>query len=158
MRRRLLRVCIAMCVVLSTIGVTDRAYARSLVPFKASDSGSATVVGGSSSVVHTVDIGSGHGTHLGRYTLVGSETVDLASGAITNGLFTITAANGDTVTGIYSGEALPGLTGYVVSGPVTGGTGRFAGASGFLVWRGTVDPVAFTFTDDISGVVSTTGS
>jgi hypothetical protein len=144
--------------VLSTIGVTDRAYARPLVPFEASDSGSATVVGGSGSVVQTVDIGSGHGTHLGRYELVGSETVDLASGAITNGHFTITAANGDTITGTYSGEALAGLTGYLVSGPITGGTGRFGGATGFLVWRGTLDPVAFTFTDDISGTVSTTGS
>ena len=158
MRKRLLRVCIAMCVVLSTVGVADRAYARSLVPFRASDAGSAAVVGGSGSVLQTVDAGVGHGTHLGRYTLVGGETVDMATGAITNGFFTITAANGDTLTGTYSGQALPGLTGYLVSGPITGGTGRFTGTSGFLVWRGTVDPVVFTFTDDISGMVSTPGS
>jgi hypothetical protein len=47
--------------------------------------------------------------------------------------------------------------GYLVSGPITGGTGRFAGATGFLVWRGTVDPVAFTFTDVVSGWISAPG-
>ncbi len=158
MRKTLLRACITMCVVLSTVGATDRANAQPLVPFKASDSGSAAVVGGSGSVLQTMDSGIGHGTQLGRYTLAGIETVDVATGVITNGSFTITAANGDSVTGTYSGQALPGLTGYLVSGPITGGTGRFTGASGFLVWRGTVDPVVFTFTDDIRGMMTTPGS
>jgi hypothetical protein len=50
-----------------------------------------------------------------------------------------------------------GLSGYLVSGPVTGGTGRFAGATGFLVWRGTVDPVALTFSDVVTGWISAPG-
>jgi len=70
----------------------------------------------------------------------------------------MTAANGDTVSGTYSGQALPGLVGYVVSGPITGGTGRFAGATGFLVWHGTVDPAALTFADEITGTISSVGS
>lgn len=62
------------------------------------------------------------------------------------------------MTGSYAGQALPGLVGYVVSGPIIGGTGRFAGATGFLVWHGTVDPVALTFTDEITGTISSIGS
>jgi hypothetical protein len=103
------------------------------------------------SVIQTTDTGNGRATHLGRYTLAAGEHIDLASGAITGGFYTLTAANGDTITGTYSGEALPGLTGYLVSGPIIGGTGRFAGATGFLVWRGTVDPTALTFSDVVTG-------
>ncbi len=124
------------------------------VPFQAVDSGAAVGVPVGGSVIQTTDTGSGRGTHLGRYTLAAGEYVDLASGAITGGLYTLTAANGDTIIGTYSGEALPGLTGYLVSGPITGGTGRFAGATGFLVWRGTVDPAALTFSDVVTGWIA----
>jgi hypothetical protein len=136
------------------VAATSPAHAKSSVPFKGSDSGSAQVISNSGGILHTADTASGHATHLGRYTLVASETIDLATGAITVGSFTLTAANGDTVTGTYSGQALPGLTGYNVSGPITGGTGRFAGATGFLFWHGTFDPVALTLTDEISGTIS----
>jgi hypothetical protein len=50
------------------------------------------------------------------------------------------------------------LAGYIVSGPITGGTGRFAGASGFLVWHGEVDAAALTFTDEVSGTLSSIGA
>jgi len=158
MRKIALRICLGFCVGLIAIGVTDRAYAGAIVPFKASDTGSATVVGGSGSVIQTADTGRGNGTDLGRFTLAAGEMIDLTTGAITHGFFTLTAANGDTVTGTYSGQALTGFTGYVVSGPITAGTGRFAVATGFLVWRGTLDPLAFTFSDNISGMISTRGS
>ena len=71
------------------------------------------------SVIETSDSATGEAPHIGQYTMVAGEQVDLATGAITGGFFTITAANGDTLTGTSSGEALPGLTGYVVSGPIT---------------------------------------
>jgi len=158
MRRTLVRVCVGLCVGFVAIGLADRASAGTTVPFKASDYGSATVVGGSGSTIQTADNGRGHGTHLGRYSVAAGETIDLATGAVTDGFYTLTAANGDTLTGTYSGQALPGFVGYVVSGPITGGTGRFLGATGFLVWRGTLDPVAFTFSDEISGRISTVGS
>jgi hypothetical protein len=125
------------------------------VPLQAVDTGTAVGVPVGGSVIQTTDTGSGRATYLGRYTLAAGEHVDLASGAITGGFYTLTTANGDTITGTYSGEALPGLTGYLVSGPITGGTGRFAGATGFLVWRGTVDPTALTFSDVVTGWMAT---
>jgi hypothetical protein len=132
--------------------------AGSVIPMQARDTGSATIVGMSGSVVHTFDTGLGTATHLGRFTLSASEDIDLLTGAVTNGSFTLTAANGDTVSGTYSGQALPGLVGYLVSGPITGGTGRFGGATGFIVWHGTVDPVALTFADEITGTISSVGA
>jgi hypothetical protein len=125
--------------------------------FNAVDTGSARIVSANGPVVQTMDTGSGRATRLGRFTLAATETVDMAAGAVTGGSFTLTGARGDTITGTYSGNALPGLTGYLVSGPITGGTGRFAGATGFLVWQGTVDPAALTFSDVITGWVSARG-
>jgi hypothetical protein len=134
------------------------AGAATNVPFQATDTFASALAGGSGSVIQTVDTGSGIGTHVGRYTLVGSETVDLGALTVTNGSLTITAANGDTVNATYSGTILPGLTGYVVSGPITGGTGRFAGATGYLTLNGTFDPLTFTGSDVITGAISTVGS
>jgi hypothetical protein len=151
--KRLL-VYVGVCAAIVGIGSAATASASSAIPMKATDAGSATIVGVSGSVIHTHDTGNGVATHLGRYTLDASEDVNLATGAIMNGSFTLTAANGDKVSGTYSGHALPGLTGYVVSGPLTGGTGRFADATGFLVWNGTLDPVALSFTDKITGTIS----
>ncbi len=146
---------LAAAVAIAAVGA---ATAGTEVPFKATDNGSATVVGMVGSVIETSDTGTGEATHIGLYTMVAGEHVDLATGAITGGFFTLTAANGDTISGTYSGQALPGLTGYVVSGPITGGTGRFVGATGFLVWHGALDPVALTFSDVITGTISSVGS
>ena len=134
------------------------AAAGTLVPLKATDSGSATVIAAAGSVIETADTATGTGTQIGQYTMVAGEHINLESGAITDGYFTITAANGDTLTGTYSGRALDGLTGYDVAGPITGGTGRFADASGTIVFNGKVDPTALTFSDVVTGTISTVGS
>ena len=134
------------------------ATAATQVPLTGHDTGAAAVVGGGGSVIVTSDIATGEASQLGRYSMVAGEHVDLATGAITDGFFVLTAANGDTLTGTYSGQALPGLTGYLVSGPITGGRGRFAGARGTIVFHGLVDPIALTFSDVVTGEVSTVGS
>src|SRR5262245_55602511 len=86
------------------------------VPLKGKDTFSSVVIGGSGSVIYTADSGSGTATHLGRFTMTASEVVDFASMTVRNGTFTLTAANGDTVSGTYSGTILPGLVGYHVNG------------------------------------------
>lgn len=149
-------ICVGVVAVIGAAGA-GLAGAGSANPFKAKDTGLARIVNGSGTVVQTADVGVGTATHLGRFTLEAGETIDLATGAVTEGFFTLTGANGDTVSGSYSGQALPGLTGYVVSGPVTGGTGRFAGATGFLIWDGTIegaiDPLTLRFSDVITGAI-----
>ena len=123
-------------------------------PFHATDSGVAEVVGGSGSVLRTSDVAIGHGTYVGVYTLRGTETVDRDSGEITDGEFTITAEDGSTLSGTYTGRAQAGLSSYDVSGPVTDGTGRFEGAEGFLAWHGTYDARTSAVSDRVVGLLT----
>jgi hypothetical protein len=128
--------------------------AEHAVPFRSSDAGVAQIVGASGDLIRTADRATGHGTHVGKYTLEGAETINLVTGAITDGQFTMTAADGSTLTGTYSGQAQPGLTGYDVSGPITGGTGRLSGATGFLTWHGEFDPATSRLSDRVVGQLS----
>ncbi len=85
----------------------------------------------------------GTATHVGRYTITNSHCLDLATGAFTGGTFTKTAANGDQLSGTYSGIGTvivaPNPVGeFAVNGTLTftGGTGRFAGATGTVSMTG----------------------
>jgi hypothetical protein len=81
---------------------------------------------------------SGVATHLGRFTVESHHTVIIAT-RTAMGTFTFTAANGDTVTASFTGQATPTANPDVLSvvefGTITGGTGRFAGATGSFTVR-----------------------
>ena len=87
-------------------------------------------------------IGSGQATHLGLFTETQSHCLNPATLEFALGQFTFTSANGDTVSGTYSGHL-------VITGPTSadiygvfvfsGGTGRFAGATGGGSATGTLD-------------------
>ncbi|HWQ23878.1 MAG TPA: hypothetical protein VNK94_07215 [Gaiellaceae bacterium] len=110
-----------------------QASASSDVPFAASDRGSwgvGTHDCGSSLPVWVET--SGVGTHVGRYRYSSRECADLGDGTYA-GSFTVTAANGDTIEGSYAGTFTvdgAGTIHYEQTNTITGGTGRFAGASG----------------------------
>jgi hypothetical protein len=77
--------------------------------------------------------GTGTATRLGRYTVTGAFTVSTATLAGA-GTLTFTAANGDVLTATVTSQATPtdggaGAT-LVEAVTITGGTGRFAGATG----------------------------
>src|SRR5829696_8599018 len=76
--------------------------------------------------------GTGHAPLLGSYTGDYRECFDPATGAVTGGTFTLTTANGDKLYGVYAGQAVPAGANILYDDPgvITGGTGRFAGASG----------------------------
>ena len=80
----------------------------------------------------------GTATHLGRFTAVSVETVDLASATAT-GTMDFTAANGDrlltTTTGGEDQFVPPNISHVTIAATVVGGTGRFAGATGTLTIR-----------------------
>lgn len=79
----------------------------------------------------------GTATHLGLFTVEFPHTVDFAT-RTGKGTYTFTAANGDTLTADFIGQAqgAPPLVSIVEQATVTGGTGRFAGATGtFTVQR-----------------------
>ena len=88
--------------------------------------------------------GGGTATHTGKYDIVNSHCLNPATGALTNGTFVKTAANGDQLFGTYVGNAsviqppapigIFGITGTLT---FTGGTGRFTGATGTTTMSGT---------------------
>ena len=109
--------------------------------FKGSDCGPFTVTPTATpGVVFTEDTATGKANRgIGRYTLVASEFVNLATLDVTGGQFTLTARKG-SISGTYSGQAAPtddpAVITYHVEGPITGGTGRFAGVTGRIVFDG----------------------
>lgn len=147
-----------------------RSASPKLVRFSATASGPTIrleVVGTQRFVTGT---GSGTASHLGRIEVVTNNVVDLAPvavpGCATLGLrevysSTITAANGDTITLAGTGSSCPTspTTAAVTdTATVTGGTGRFAGASGTITVRATVDRAARSASVTYDGTLSTPGS
>jgi hypothetical protein len=80
--------------------------------------------------VSTDDSGVGNASLLGRYTFTAGECINLTTLEVSLGFFTVTAADGSSITGNYSGTAQftdSSKTSflYAVSGFITEGTGRF---------------------------------
>jgi len=105
--------------------------------------------------------GSGHGTHLGRFTFAAPHEVDTAT-RTASGVYTFTAANGDTLTATFTGTATPtatpGVLQIVETATVTGGTGRFAGATGEFTVTRLYDPAAGTTSGSFDGAISSPGA
>ena len=91
----------------------------------------------------------GTATHLGRFTAESLDVVDMATSTST-GTFDFTAANGDRLLTTSVGKEdrfiPPDVSHVSLVLTITGGTGRFAGASGSLTARqvNTIDGVAGT--------------
>jgi hypothetical protein len=75
----------------------------------------------------------GIGTQVGIFTKVTDDIVDVTNGW-TVGSFTMTALNGDQITGEYQGFTLTdfaaGTLSWVLDATIIGGTGRFRDATG----------------------------
>jgi hypothetical protein len=105
----------------------------------------------------------GNATQLGHFTLVFPHRVDRSSVPSTAiGIYHLTAANGDTLTAAVLGQATPTSTPGVLHGvetaTITGGTGRFAGATGGFICERLIDTVHFTTVGSFSGTISTGGA
>ncbi len=102
--------------------------------------------------------GVGTATHIGRMTGLATNctTFDLAGDAapVLDGEATFTAADGSTITVTYAGaqEApINGVAAYENTATVTGGTGRFADASGSWTITGAVDFNTGTISGSLAG-------
>lgn len=86
-------------------------------------------------------VGTGHATHVGLFTSWERICFDPIKNQFTEGTFELTAANGDTITGTPSGFLELHGTTATIHGAflITGGTGRFSGASGGGTATGTLD-------------------
>jgi hypothetical protein len=153
---------IAIVVLALTIGqaaVATQAFGAEDVPFKASDEGGFQLRGACAggSLEEVVISGTGRATQLGAYTYSATECFDVASGAFA-GSATLTAANGDTMTGTYQGQVSgtddPNVIAYEEELELTGGTGRFAGARGSLRVAGVANLLTLEYGQTLTGTVS----
>jgi hypothetical protein len=128
-------------------------------PFKGRDSGTFEFTQDSCAAglvplrTHTT----GTGTLVGAYSFETVECFDTSSYTF-SGSFTIAAADGDTLAGDYAGH----ITGSLDDGSstnaflatVTGGTGRFAGATGSFSGTGQANLAALQESRAFSGTIS----
>jgi hypothetical protein len=99
--------------------------------------------------------GTGTAAYLGKYTEHIVMTIDLPTMSST-GAATFTAANGDTLTATVVGQATrTGATmlSIVEVYSITGGTGRFADATGRFTLEGTVEQTTGISSGTFSGVI-----
>ena len=123
-------------------------------PFKGDLEGSQTLTPLDPPFGHVAGQATGTATHLGRFTVQFPHTVNFAT-SVGVGTYTFTAANGDTLTADFTGQAQPGpITSIVEQAVITGGTGRFAGATGSFTVRRLFDRGAGTTTGSFVGTIS----
>src|SRR4051812_15508733 len=105
--------------------------------------------------------GTGQAAHLGRFTFEFPHVVD-RSDSTAVGTYTFTAANGDTLTADVIGQGMPtgtpGFLSIVEVATITGGTGRFAGATGGFVIERQYDIVGGTTIGTFEGTISSPGA
>jgi hypothetical protein len=160
MRTKLRRASV-LAVILTALAV-PQAFAGAQVPLKGSDRGTFTLTadGCGAGVFAVAVTDAGRATHLGRYAYHSNECFNAATGLF-SGTFTMTAANGDTISGTYAGAvvAVAGDLGfYEQENVITGGTGRFAGASGAFHLSGIANLATLESSQKLSGTLSSPGA
>jgi hypothetical protein len=157
MNRRFTIVLLALCLIL----LAEGAIAGTNVPFQGSDIGTFEVSGlcddGSLNVIIG---GEGTATHLGRYSYTADECFDPEIGAFA-GEPIFTTANGDQLWGSYKGQVAPtsdpNVITYTETLTITGGSGRFLGASGELKVDGLANLATGDYRQELRGWISNLG-
>jgi hypothetical protein len=105
--------------------------------------------------------GTGNATHLGRFTVEIRIVLNTTNRTLT-GTYEFTAANGDTLTAGVTGQSpltAPGVPQTSVeTATITGGTGRFASASGNFTAERVVDLATGLTTGSFEGTISSPGA
>jgi hypothetical protein len=128
------------------------------VPFKGTFEGRQKTTQLEPPLAFSVVSATGKATLLGPFTVEIPHTVNFAeqSGV---GAYRFTAPNGDTLTADFIGEATLGpIISIVEHATITGGTGRFAGATGTFTARRLFDPVNEKTTGSFEGTISPPGA
>jgi hypothetical protein len=148
-------------VVITALVLAGPAAADEQVPFKGSLQGDATIVPLNPPLVFADVDATGTATHLGQFTLDIPHTVD--RGKMTaKGRYVFTAANGDEVYADFDGVSkltdVPNVLAVMETATITGGTGRFEGATGSFTAYRLFDRVALTTTGYFEGTISAPGN
>ena len=122
---------------------------KKAVPFKAKFE---TLDRGQFDSTHEQITGTGEGTHIGKSTFV--SFVYFVNFPSVSGTSTIYAANGDQISSTFSGSVVGpdenGNTLVTNNNRITGGTGRFKGATGSFIAHGIANLNVLTFDGTIS--------
>ncbi len=144
---------------LATLGLAGPAAAQHQGPFHGVFEGHYTVspIPGTPTAMLVVSA-SGHGGKIGDFELEIPHVVNFATATAT-GSYHFTAANGDLVDGTFIGHATPiGTDGVyallIEEVTITGGTGRFAGATGSFTAVRLIDRVKLLTIGDYDGTIS----
>ena len=101
--------------------------------------------------------GEGHATQLGHFDVSSSIVANEADGTAV-GSYEFTAANGDTLTAdyteVFTPTEVPDVFTDLITATITGGTGRFAGATGSFVSDRVADHVTGIVSDSFDGTIS----
>ena len=131
------------------------------VPFKGSLQGDVTVTPLGPPFVAVAVEATGQATHLGKFTLDIPHIVNRKA-RTADGRYEFTAANGDTLRADFKGTArptaIPGVLYIEETATITGGTGRFAGATGIFSVERWYDMVAGTTIGSFEGTISSPGN
>ena len=142
------------------LGLAGPVAAGDQVPFKGSLDGDVTRTPVGDTQVRIDIDADGTATVLGQFTLEVPHIVDIATRTAA-GYYRFAAANGDTLTAEFTGTAgpsdIPGVVRIVEVATITGGTGRFAGATGGFTAVRLYDPVAGTTVGYFEGAISPPG-
>ena len=126
------------------------------VPFKGSFDGTQTVTPGTPPFVTVQMRAEGEGSHVGRFEIALPHTVNFATATAT-GICTIVAADGSTLVASFTGRAQVGpIVSIVEQATMTGGTGRFADASGTFTIRRTFNPATGQTSGEFEGTLTLT--
>ena len=102
----------------------------------------------------------GIASHLGRFTLKIPHIVNTMT-RVATGTYEFTAANGDTMVATFTGQASlvsPGVLSVLDTATITGGTGRFAEATGSFTAERIFVMATGEITGSFEGTVSSPGA
>ena len=149
---------LAVMTALLVLGLAGPVAAADQVPFKGSLEGTVTTTPLIPPLASVLIEGVGNATHLGRFTVAIPHLVNQAI-RVGEGAYVFTAASGDTLTADFTGQAtlVEGVISTIETATITGGTGRFVGASGSFVAERTFVLATGVTTGSFEGTISRPG-
>lgn len=132
-------------------GASTEATGGSELPFRGTLTATETATGALRRLT-----GTGEATHLGRFTLLSEFTVIPPPVSTASGTATWTAADGDEIFTTLAGQAVITFPIAAIgeTHTITGGTGRFAGASGTLLVERSMNILTQASSGSIAGTIN----
>ncbi len=144
---------------LLALALADFAAAKEQVPFKGSLAGNEIDVVQFPTLFGTLSA-TGNATRLGRFELTLQVQVDVTTG-MGVGTIRFIAANGDSIFAVFAGQGTPtgepNVVSLVEAATITGGTGRFAGATGSFTLERVVNLATGISSGSFTGTISRVG-